>query len=86
MNGVILGMLVGVSRKLASANPPKITKYIGQSPPYPPGGKGWGEDPHSLPRNWIAVCVPSLLLLTTSWGRRARILSKKGRHYMCIGS
>ena len=78
MNGVILGMLVGVSRKLASANPPKITKYICQSPPYPPGGKGWGEDPHSLPRNCVAVSMPSLLLLYISWGRRARILPKRG--------
>ena len=86
MNDVILGMLVGVRRKLASASSPKITKYIYQSPPYPPGGKGWGEDPHSLPRNCVAVSMPSLLLLSISWGRRARILSKKGRHYMCIGS
>ena len=78
MNGVILGMLVGVSRKLASTSPPKITKYIYQSLPYPPGGKGWGGDPHSLPRNCVAVSVPSLLLLTISWGRRARILSKRG--------
>ena len=78
MNDVILGMLVGVSRKLASASSPKITKYIYQSPPYPPGGKGWGGDPHSLPRNFVAECMPPLLLLTISWGRRARILSKRG--------
>ena len=78
MNGVILGMLVGVSRKLALASTPRITKYTYQSLPYPPGEKGWGGDPHSLPRNLVAVSVPSLLLLTASWGRRVRVPSKMG--------
>ena len=45
MNGVILGVLVGVSRKLALASTPWITKYIYQSLPYPPGEKGLGRGP-----------------------------------------
>ena len=78
MNGVILGMLVGVSRKLALASTPWITKYIYQSLPYPPGEKGWGGDPHSLPRNLVAVSMPSLLLLTASWGKKSSNTFKKG--------
>ena len=71
MNDVILGMLVGVSRKLASTSPPKDHKIHIPEPPLPSRRKGMGRGP-SLASKKLCCCEHALSPFTNY------ILEKKG--------
>ena len=59
MNGVILGMLVGVSRKLALASTPRDHKIHLSEPPLPSRRKGLGRGP-SLASKKSCCCERAL--------------------------
>ena len=87
MNEVILGMLVGVSRKLASTSPPKDHKIHIPEPPLPSRRKGMGRGP-SLASKKLCCCVRALSPFTNYiLGKKGSNTFKKGIGIKtCIGS